>query len=261
MKQVYGKPFVCLDEWCDIPRLKQLIPDINRGLGLSHGSIRMNYGVENHDMTDKDDIRGAMNRLAEAETDPTILAHGKELKEKDPVAYAHFLMYQYPCYEALTYCVLREPDVDINDPCVPMDAVKRRNIPMRWTPESDNFKSLKGWLMELPYETLGPVILLLKLSGAPTIRHRDFFLQESGYEHEEQFIWFDPCESRHLYVEQDGVKMNMEPGTAFYWNHHDWHGGQERTHHVSWALRTEGVFNSELQKAIESQPGTHLRKD
>ena len=93
MKQVYGKPFVCLDEWCDIPRLKQLIPDINRGLGLSHGSIRMNYGVENHDRTDNDDIRGAINRFTETETDPIILAHGKELKEKDPVAYAHFLMY------------------------------------------------------------------------------------------------------------------------------------------------------------------------
>ena len=190
-----------------------------------------------------------------------MLKYGTELEVNDPVGFQYWLMHQYPVYEALSYIVLREFDESINVGYTPLDSQSMRTRPLRWTEESKHFESLKQWLTQLPYETLGPVILLMKLSGAPTIRHRDTFLQSTPYWHEEQFIWFDPCESRHLYVERDGNPIKMEPGTAFYWNHHDWHGGQERTHHVSWALRTEGVFNSELQSAIETQHQPYLKRD
>lgn len=247
MKGVYGKPYVCLDEWCDIPTLKQLIPDINYGIGRAHQSIRINFGVENHTDPNRDDFGGALQTFRRLEKDPRILKYGTELEVSDPVGFQYWLMHQYPVYEALSYIVIREFDENINLGYTPLDNESQRLRPLRWTPESQHFESLKGWLMRLPYETLGPVILLLKLSGAPTIRHRDVFLQDDPYPHQEQFIWFDPTHSRHLYVEaDDGGAIPLEPGTAFYWNHHDWHGGRERTHHVSWALRTEGVFSQQL---------------
>lgn len=252
MKGVYGKPYVCLDEWCDIPTLKQLIPDINYGIGRARQSIRINFGVENHTDPTRDDFGGALQTFRRLEKDPRILKYGTELEVNDPVGFQYWLMHQYPVYEALSYIALREFDEDINLGYTPLDSQSMRTRPLRWTPESCHFESLKQWLIKLPYETLGPVILLLKLSGAPTIRHRDVFLQDDPYPHQEQFIWFDPTESRHLYVEaDDGSPINMTPGTAFYWNHHDWHGGRERTHHVSWALRTEGVFNQELLAHIK----------
>lgn len=251
MKGVYGKPYVCLDEWCDIPTLKQLIPDINYGIGRAHQSIRINFGVENHTDPNRDDFGGALQTFRRLEKDPRILKYGTELEVNDPVGFQYWLMHQYPVYEALSYIVIREFDEDINLGYTPLDHASQRQRPLRWTPESCHFESLKGWLMQLPYETLGPVILLLKLSGSPTIRHRDVFLQDDPYPHQEQFIWFDPTQSRQLFVEaDDGGEIPLEPGTAFYWNHHDWHGGRERTHHVSWALRTEGVFSQQLIKDL-----------
>ena len=258
---IHGKPYVCLDEWCNVDHLKHLVPDVNYGIGKAHQHIRINFGVENHTKTDIDDFGGALNTFRSLEKDPRVLKYGTELESKDPVGFQYWLMHQYPVYEALSYIALREFDEDINKGYTPLDNKSMRDRPLRWTEESKHFESLKQWLTELPYETLGPVILLMKLSGAPTIKHRDLFLESEPYKHEEQFIWFDPCETRHLFVESDGVKVNMEPGTAFYWNHHDWHGGQERTHHVSWALRTEGVFNSELQSAIETQHQSYLKRE
>ena len=49
---IYGKPYVCLDEWCNVDHLKHLVPDVNYGIGKAHQHIRINFGVENHTKTD-----------------------------------------------------------------------------------------------------------------------------------------------------------------------------------------------------------------
>ena len=45
---IHGKPYVCLDEWCNVDHLKHLVPDVNYGIGKAHQHIRINFGVENH---------------------------------------------------------------------------------------------------------------------------------------------------------------------------------------------------------------------
>ena len=91
-----------------------------------------------------------------------MLKYGTELESKDPVGFQYWLMHQYPVYEALSYIALREFDEDINKGYTPLDNKSMRDRPLRWTEESEHFESLKQWLTELPYETLGPVILLMK---------------------------------------------------------------------------------------------------
>jgi hypothetical protein len=107
------------------------------------------------------------------------------------------------------------------------------------------------WAKKLPFEPLGPIILLLKNSGLKTVKHRDCFLQMEPYEQEEHFIWFDPMNVRSLYVENGDEKIHMNPGSSFYWNNHDWHGGVENTNKVSWSMRIEGIFNKELMAQLK----------
>ena len=128
MLGVYGKPFVCLDEWCDVATLKHLVPDVNYGIGKAHGSARINFGVENHTDTDIDDFGGALNTFRRLEKDPRVLKYGADLEATDPVGFQYWLMHQYPVYEALSYIVLREFDEDINKGYTPLDNKSMRDL-------------------------------------------------------------------------------------------------------------------------------------
>jgi hypothetical protein len=251
MKGVHGKPYICMDAYTHMDQLKSIVPDINYGIAKSHALIRLNYGIENHDEY-VEDIKGAYNRWRDLETDTRLKQYGLELEQSDKVAFHYWLMYQYPVYEALNYLVIREFDRDINEPYLPYDAHKTNPYQCRWTEAASHFPTLIDWAQRLPFQTLGPIVLLLKNSGLKTVRHRDCFLQPEPYDQEEQFIWFDPCGARTLYVENDqGQQILMQPGHSFYWNNHDWHGGVENTNKVSWSMRVEGVFDHTLVQQLK----------
>lgn len=250
MKGVYGKPYICMDPYVNIQQLKDITKDIHYGIGKAHAHIRLNYGIENHEEY-VDDIKGAYNYWRDKETDPKLKQYGAELEKTDMVGFHYWLMYQYPVYEALNYLVIREFDRCINAPYLPYDANKKPIYDCRWTEESKYFPSLVDWAKKLPFEPLGPIILLLKNSGLKTVKHRDCFLQMEPYEQEEHFIWFDPMNDRSLYVENGDEKIHMKPGSSFYWNNHDWHGGIENTNKVSWSMRIEGIFNKELMAQLK----------
>ena len=250
MKCVYNQPFICMDEYTNIDTLVSIIPDINYGIALAHSAIRLNYGIENHNTYDND-IKGAYNYFKEKETDSTLLSHGSHLEQTDMVGFHYWLMYTYPVYEALNYIVIREFDRCINAPYLPYDGNKKPIYDCRWTEESKHFPSLVEWANKLPFEPLGPIVLLLKNSGYKTIEHRDCFLQQEPYDHDEHFIWFDPTEKRRLYVKDEyGKQIEMSPGKSFYWNNHDWHGGVQDTQDVSWSMRIEGIFTKQLHNTL-----------
>jgi hypothetical protein len=242
-----------MDEYTNINTLVSIIPDINYGIGLSHSAITPFDGLENKETYIKDvtSLSGAYNYWQYKETDPKLKLYGEELKKANMIGFYYWLMYTYPVYEALNYLAIRDFDKGINEPYVPYDANKKPIYDCVWTKESKHFPSLVEWAKKLPFKTLGPIVLLLKNPGYKTIEHRDCFLQEEPYEHNEQFIWFDPTEKRKLYVKNEYEKqIEMSPGKSFYWNNHDWHGGAQDTKDLSWAIRVEGIFTKELNDTL-----------
>lgn len=258
MKGVFGKPYICMDRYINVEELKDMVPDINYGLATSQKSQRFNYGIENHEeyyQPNKkgNDIKHAFNYWRDKETDPKLIEYGKTLFETDLVAFHTWLLYQYDVFEHLHYMVLREFDRGINEPYDPYDYQRINPYECIWTEESKHFPRLVEWAESLPFKTLGPVIILLKNANCKSLQHNDKFRTNTVYDHEEHFIWCDPRGTNKLWVkDNDENKISMDPGTCFYWNNHDLHGGWEPTYRVDYTIRIEGVFTDELRNRLNS---------
>ena len=258
MKGVFGKPYICMDEYIDVKGLKNIVHDINFGLAKAHKSKRLNYGIENHDEYYEpggfgSDIKHAFNYWKDKETDPKLKEYGKHLHDTDMPAFHTWLMYQYDVFELLHYMVIREFDRSINDTYFPYDNNIDNPYTCRWNPEAEHFPSLKKWAEQLPFEKLGPIVILLKNANVETVRHNDKFKFNKIYDHEEHFIWCDPRGTNSLWIEDDAEnKISMEPGTCFYWNNHDYHGGWNPTYRVDYSIRIEGVFKKELRDRLNN---------
>ena len=219
---------------------------------------RLNYGIENHNeywSADSfgGDIKHAFNYWKEKETDEKLLAYGKSLYDTNMVEFHTWLVYQYDVFEMLHYMVLREFDRDINETYFPYDNKVENPYTCKWTEESKHFPSLVSWAEQLPFEKLGPIVILLKNANMQTVRHNDKFKFNKIYDHEEHFIWCDPRRSNNLWIEDENQnKISMEPGSCFYWNNHDYHGGWKPTTRVDYSIRVEGVFSKELRDRLNT---------
>lgn len=258
MKGVFGKPYICMDEYVNAKLLKDIVPDINYGLAKANSFKRLNYGIENHDEhwtagSIGSDIKHAYNYWKEKETDSRLLEYGESLYKTNMVEFHTWLVYQYDVFEMLHYMVLREFDRDINETYFPYDNEIENPYKCKWTDESKHFPSLQRWAEQLPFEKLGPVVILLKNANMQTVRHNDKFKHNRIYDHEEHFIWCDPRGSNKLWIEDENQnKISMEPGSCFYWNNHDYHGGWNPTYRVDYSIRIEGVFTKELRDRLNN---------
>jgi hypothetical protein len=154
----------------------------------------------------------------------------------------------------VTYLVIRDYDNPIMARYRPCDRLKSDNFQFNWTSITENFPTLKTWCEQLPFKKLGPVVLLLKKAEVPISPHTDSFFNSDDYDHQEQFIWFDPVGLRSMYLldKENNIKHHMTNGVSFYWNNHDLHGGSAATQSFSWTIRVEGIFEDWLQEKLSN---------
>jgi hypothetical protein len=254
MKGVFGKPYVCLDRYTNIPQLLNIVEDINYGIAKSHALIKPNfaatYQTDSVNELNKNAPKdfGSAYRCWLNDPDPIRQARGKSLLNTDQIAFEFWLGYEYKVMEMLTYIVIRDYDTPFAESYQPCDRLKPNNFNFKWTTAADNFSTLVQWCNQLPFKQLGPIVLLLKTAGDSFPLHKDVFFDNEDYTHQEQFIWFNPLGIRNLYMldTEKNIKHNMLDGVSYYWNNHDLHGGIEAAESVSWTIRVEGIFEDWL---------------
>ena len=258
MKGIFGKPYICLDQYIDVYQLKNIVEDINYGIAKSHSLIKPNFATTYQTIstaeTDKNAAKdfGSAYRCWLNDNDPVRKSRGQELLSSDPIAFEYWLQYEYKVMEMITYIVVRDYEKNFSEKYEPCDRLKSNSFKFNWTEAANNFQSLKDWCNHLPFKQLGPVVILLKTAGEAFPLHRDLFFETDQYEHQEQFIWLNPLGIRNLYVldKSNNVQYPMSEGISFYWNNHDWHGGINAAESVSWTIRVEGIFDDWLVEEL-----------
>jgi len=260
VKGIYGKPYICLDDYLDTKPLIDIVSDINLGIAKSRKEVKPTAAKSFQYKDTKECCKEGPNDHNSAyycwinDKDPIRKKIGEELLETDIDEFETWLMYEYNVYEVLSYLVLRKIDAPFGESYRPLDNLKENPQTFLWTETVRHFEKLKDWIETLPLKTIGTVAILLKFPGSKMPLHRDLFYGTDDYDHSEEFIWFNPLKSRSMYVldKETDTKYPMDSGVGYYWNNHDWHGAINDIRAVSWTLRVEGLFSDELRSKIQS---------
>lgn len=129
-----------------------------------------------------------------------------------------------------------------------------------WTEDAEFFPKLKNLILQMPFSSIGRVLLFMTEANNQTVPHFDVLNQEQRKEKpNDDFIWFSTkVESKRIFVYDEETKEKMYPdrGKKFIWfNEMDYHG-TDPVNHFSFSIRIDGKFNEDIKRRILDDNGS-----
>jgi hypothetical protein len=238
---INGVPWINVDPFIDIERLKDIELDIIHGMCVADKGIAA-YGM----------IKDELNRPDFIQIKSMIATASPRLKNvyydlltiQDEVARINALkLYGKLCfgtYSGGLTIMLRAPNETYLD--------KNTSERCHDTTNVERFPSLMEFIRGLPFTEIGRVLIFLNDHDLVTPLHTDH--NRSKFQHNE-FLWFRPNLEKKffLYDPETKVKHHVTSHAAFF-NEQDWHGTDPSTK-MCFSIRVDGVFTEDFRKQLK----------
>jgi len=128
---------------------------------------------------------------------------------------------------------------------------KAKESDCQWTDNAKYFKSLINVINNMPFDSIGRVMIFMTEANNLTVPHYD-----GRYQYDrpsDDFIWFTTKpNTKKIYVmdSESLEKFYPDENKRFIWfNEMDYHG-TDPVNHYSFSIRIDGVFNSEIKHKL-----------
>lgn len=238
-------PFISLDDYCPSIDWQKLHAEVSIGLAKSTWVKRyVSVGVHPdwEDMEIATHIRDC--RISEYENKlykEHISEYNTEEKLKYFICVTDAVHPFWTCFLRLNKAIERTRIMN-----------KSVSVDCQWTENAINFPSLLELIQQLPFASIGRVMIFMTEPNNITVPHFDSILTHPDKSNDD-FIWFKTKDTyKQIYVMDGDTKEKYYPpiDSKFIWfNEMDYHG-TDSSPRFSFSIRIDGKFDPEVRKKI-----------
>lgn len=123
-----------------------------------------------------------------------------------------------------------------------------------FTEDAKHFPTLLKLIDQMPFESVGRVLMFMTEPNNQTVPHFDAMTAEQrSLKTHDDFIWFQTVPGKKIFV-MDNQKNKMYPEEDkhfIWWNEMDYHGTDPYPH-FSFSIRIDGKFKPEVKQGIKT---------